>query len=150
LGWLSYVAWVGERRGSPTGYFDVANGWGNGLDGGVAFVRWTVRLLGSAPLSGAAVCLGVALLLWLLAASVRQRQPLTLLVYSAGVVVVALATSGYFGSKPRYLLPAFPLLLPLAHMLSRRRIVVSASVMALLAAGSAVYGAIWLLGTGPP
>jgi hypothetical protein len=137
LGWVSYVTWVGEQRGSPTGYFDVANGWGNGLDGGVAFARWTRRLLGSAPLSGVAVCLGIALLL-------------TLLVYSTGLVVVALATSGFFGSKPRYLLPAFPLLLPVAQMLRRRRVAVSASVIAVLAAGSAVYGAIWLLGTGPP
>jgi hypothetical protein len=151
MGWVAYVAWVGERRGSPTGYFDVANGWGNGLDGGAAFARWTWRLLnGSAPAAGAGVCLGVALLLWLMAASVRQRQPLALLMYSAGLVVVALTTSGYFGSKPRYLLPAFPLLLPIARLLSRRRTAVSASVVALLSAGSAVYGAIWLLGTGPP
>ena len=41
--------------------------------------------------------------------------------YSATLVVLALTTSGYFGSKPRYLLPAFGLLLPLAVRLARVR-----------------------------
>lgn len=63
---------------------------------------------------------------------------------------LALTTSGYFGSKPRYLLPAFPLLLPVAVPLSRVRTRRLTLVLALMATLSAVYGAYWLHGSGPP
>ena len=66
------------------------------------------------------------------------------------LLALALTTSGYFGSKPRYLLPAFPLLLPVALRLSRLRLRTAAGVLGVLAAGSAAYGAAWLLGPGPP
>jgi Dolichyl-phosphate-mannose-protein mannosyltransferase len=151
LGWLGYVGWVGWQRGGPTGYFDVANGWGNGIDGGATFAHWVWRLLtGSSAVSGVAVCVGVAVLLCLLAAGCWQRQPLPLLIYSVVILVAAFATSGYFGSKPRYLLPAFPLLLPVARWLARQSPVLRTSVVMLLAAASSVYGAVWLLGPGPP
>jgi hypothetical protein len=101
-------------------------------------------------LSGIAVCAGVGLVLGLLATSFWQRQPLPLVVYSTVIVAAALATSGYFGSKPRYLLPAFPLLLPLARRLGRQRFAVRSAVVVLLAVASSVYGATWLLGPGPP
>ena len=42
LGFLGYLAWVGVRTGEPLGYFRVADGWGNGFDGGRAFGGWVV------------------------------------------------------------------------------------------------------------
>jgi hypothetical protein len=75
---------------------------------------------------------------------------LPLLVYSLVIVVLAVVTSGYFGSKPRYLLPAFPLLLPVAGWLAARRMVWQAFFAAALVALAAAYGAVWLLGSGPP
>ena len=89
-------------------------------------------------------------LLGLLVLAVRDRQPLPLLVLGATLLALALTTSGYFGSKPRYLLPAYPLLLPLAVRLSRLRLRTAVGVLGVLAAGSAAYGAAWLLGPGPP
>jgi hypothetical protein len=151
LGALGYLAWVGLRVGAPTGYFEVTSGWGNGLDGGVAFTAWTGELLGGpAPLSGVLVLAGVIALVAVLCLTVRQGQPLPLLVFCAVLVTLALTTSGYFGSKPRYLLPAFPLLMPLAGWMANRRPWLSSSLLAVLALGSAVYGAAWLLGPGPP
>ena len=88
--------------------------------------------------------------IWLYAVCVRQRQPLPLLVYAGVVTALALCASSYFGSKPRLLLPAFPLLLPLAVALSRLRTSRSALVAGCLAVASAVYGAFWLNGSGPP
>jgi hypothetical protein len=88
--------------------------------------------------------------LWLYVVGVRQGQPLELLVYSGVVVALALCASSYFGSKPRLLLPAFPLLLPLALALSRSRTSRSALVVGGAAVASALYGALWLNGPGPP
>ncbi|GAA4012557.1 glycosyltransferase family 39 protein [Streptomyces marokkonensis] len=153
LGAAGYVLWVGHRTGEgPLGYLDVQAGWRNGFDGGVAFARFVADKFTSFPSAPAGVGLiaGVALLVWLYVVCVRQRQPLALLVYSGIVAVLALCASSYFGSKPRLLLPAFPLLLPLALALARLRTSGSALIVGGVAVASAVYGAFWLNGSGPP
>ncbi|HZG04889.1 MAG TPA: glycosyltransferase family 39 protein [Streptomyces sp.] len=150
LGWLGYVGWVGARTGSPTGYLGVQEQWGNGFDGGLAFAAFVWRHLTGGVVGGVALLAGVGLVVWLYALCVRQRQPPPLLVYAGVVVVLALCAKGYFGSKPRLLLPAFPLLLPAAVALARARPVPAAAVLAASALGSAVYGAVWLHGSGPP
>jgi predicted membrane protein len=71
-------------------------------------------------------------------------------VYAGVVTALALCASSYFGSKPRLLMPAFPLLLPLALALARARTRRSAVIVAVIAAASALYGAFWLNGSGPP
>ncbi|OQR59189.1 hypothetical protein B6E66_36465 [Streptomyces maremycinicus] len=153
LGAAGYVLWVGHRTGGgPLGYLDVQAGWRNGFDGGYAFARFVADKFTSFPsaLAGLGLIVGVALLLWLYVVCVRQRQPLPLLVYAGTVLALALCASSYFGSKPRLLLPGFPLLLPLALALARLRTSRSASVVVCLAAVSAGYGAWWLNGSGPP
>ncbi|MDP9610977.1 MULTISPECIES: hypothetical protein [Streptomyces] len=151
LGWLGYVAWVAFRTGSATGYFDVQGGWGNGFDGGLAFAGFIGGLLTSPPfVAGLGLLLGVGALIWLFTGCVRQRQPLPLLAYGGAVLVLALAAKGYFGSKPRLLIPAFPLLLPVAVVLARLRPVRSGLVLGSVGLASAVYGAFWLHGSGPP
>ncbi|MHB9850087.1 glycosyltransferase family 39 protein [Streptomyces krungchingensis] len=153
LGATGYVLWVGRRTGKgPLGYLDVQAGWRNGFDGGYAFARFVADKFTSFPsaLAGVGLIVGVALVVWLYVTCVRQGQPLPLLVYSGIVTALALCASSYFGSKPRLLLPAFPLLLPLALALSRLRTPRSAAVLGGVAAASAVYGAFWLNGSGPP
>ena len=151
LGGLGYVAWVAFRTGSATGYFDVQGGWGNGFDGGLAFAGFIGGLLTSLPfVAGLGLLLGVGALIWLFTGCVRQRQPLPLLAYGGAVLVLALAAKGYFGSKPRLLIPAFPLLLPVAVVLARLRPVRSGLVLGSVGLASAVYGAFWLHGSGPP
>ncbi|MFD4786015.1 glycosyltransferase family 39 protein [Streptomyces sp. NPDC058459] len=153
LGAAAHVLWVGHRTGNgPLGYFDVQAGWRNGFDGGYAFARFVARMLTGFPsvLAGVALIVGVALLIRLYAAGVRQRQPLALLVYSGVVLALALCASGYFGSKPRLLIPAFPLLFPPARALARARPARAALLTSALAALAAVYGALWLNGSGPP
>ncbi|MFF8812559.1 hypothetical protein [Streptomyces pactum] len=151
LGWAGYVVWVSVRTGSPAGYLDVQAGWGNGFDGGLAFASFIVeRLFSEAFPAGAALLAGVGVLLWLFAVAIRQRLPLPLLVYAGVVLTLALTAKGYFGSKPRLLIPAFPLLLPVATALAGRRPARTALVLGSAALGSAVYGAFWLHGSGPP
>jgi hypothetical protein len=153
LGAAGYVLWVGHRTGKgPLGYLDVQAGWRNGFDGGAAFARFVAARFTSFPsaLAGVGLIAGVVLLVWLYVVCVRQRQPLPLLVYAGVVTVLALCASSYFGSKPRLLMPAFPLLLPLALALARLRTSRSALVVGGVAAVSAAYGAFWLNGSGPP
>jgi hypothetical protein len=153
LGAAGYVLWVGHRTGKgPLGYLDVQAGWRNGFDGGAAFARFVADKFTSFPsaLAGVGLIVGVGLLIWLFVSCVRQRQPLPLLVYAGVVTVLALCASSYFGSKPRLLLPAFPLLLPLARALARPRTPRSVLVTSAVAVASAIYGAFWLNGSGPP
>ncbi|MEU6260653.1 mannosyltransferase family protein [Streptomyces sp. NPDC047043] len=153
LGAAGYVLWVGHRTGKgPLGYLDVQAGWRNGFDGGAAFARFVADKFTSVPgtLAGIGLIVGVGLVVWLYVVCVRQRQPLPLLVYAGVVTALALCASSYFGSKPRLLLPAFPLLLPLALALARLRTSRSALVVGGVAVASAVYGAFWLNGSGPP
>ncbi|MFF5537561.1 glycosyltransferase family 39 protein [Streptomyces cinerochromogenes] len=153
LGAAGYVLWVGHRTGTgPLGYLDVQAGWRNGFDGGYAFARFVGDKFTSFPsaLAGLGLIIGVALLIWLYVTGVRGRQPVALLVYTGVVLALALCASSYFGSKPRLLMPAFPVLLPLAGALARLRVPRSALVVAGLAVAAAVYGAFWLNGSGPP
>jgi hypothetical protein len=153
LGAAAYVLWVGHRTGGGLfGYLDVQGQWGNGFDGGLAFARFVGDKFTSFPsaLAGLGLIVGVALVIWLYVLCVRRGQPLALLVYCGIVVALALCASGYFGSKPRLLLPAFPLLLPVAVALARLRTSRSAAVLGGVAVASAVYGAFWLNGSGPP
>ncbi len=153
LGAAGYVLWVGHHTGKgPLGYLDVQAGWRNGFDGGYAFARFVADKFTSFPsaLAGLGLIIGVCLLLWLYVTCVRQRQPLPLLVYAGVVTALALCASSYFGSKPRLLLPAFPLLLPLAVALARLRTSRSAWMLGGVALASAAYGASWLNGSGPP
>ncbi|MFC9129527.1 glycosyltransferase family 39 protein [Streptomyces sp. NPDC057099] len=153
LGTAAYVLWVGHHTGKgPLGYLDVQAGWRNGFDGGYAFARFVAEKFTSFPsaLAGVGLIVGVASVVWLYVVGVRQRQPLPLLVYTGVVTALALCASSYFGSKPRLLVPAFPLLLPLALALARLRTRRSALVLGSVAVASAVYGAFWLNGSGPP
>ncbi|MFB0615327.1 mannosyltransferase family protein [Streptomyces sp. AGS-58] len=153
LGAAGYVLWVGRRTGhGPLGYLDVQAGWRNGFDGGYAFARFVADKFTSFPsaLAGLALITGVALLIWLYVTGVHRRQPVELLVYTGTVLALALCASSYFGSKPRLLMPAFPVLLPLACALARLRTSRAALVAAGLAGAAAVYGAFWLNGSGPP
>ncbi|MEU2659051.1 hypothetical protein ABZ615_27495 [Streptomyces sp. NPDC007325] len=147
LGWLGYVVYVGVRESSATAYFDVQAAWGNSIDGGVALARFIASLPWPAALG---LCAALALLAWLVVLCARQRQPLPLLVYTVGVVVVSLVGAAYFGSRPRLMMPAFGLLLPPAAALARLRAGTAGTVLVVFAVASAVYGALTLLGSGPP
>ncbi|MEU6373479.1 mannosyltransferase family protein [Streptomyces sp. NPDC046909] len=146
LGWLSYVLWVGHREGDPLGgYFDVQRRWGSRFDfgrGALGFVRHL--LLSSDRLLYPVALLIVAAAVVLYALLLADRAPLPLLVYSGVLLLITLGGSGFFESKPRFLLPAFPLLLPLARALvrtARARPWHAALVAGALAGLSCGYGA---------
>jgi hypothetical protein len=151
LGACAYVLWVGARTGGFFGYLSVQHGWGNGFDGGLAFATFVGSLMhGPATLAALALVAGVGLLLYAYGLGFRARYPAPLQVYAGIVLVLALCTSGYFGSKPRLLMPAFTVLVPVAVLLTRCRRGTAAAISLTVVLGSAAYGAFWLNGSGPP
>ncbi|MER7730878.1 hypothetical protein ABTX80_08330 [Streptomyces erythrochromogenes] len=143
-GWLAYVVAVGAARDDVTGYFAVQRQWGSRFDGGRATVAKVGEVLGGGPVAlttaVSALLLGTALLLAVLLFADRPLLPLPLLVYTAVLLVIAVGGAGYFESKPRFLLPAFPLLLPLAAVMARARPRSAVVVTAGLAGLGYAYG----------
>ncbi|WP_053711169.1 hypothetical protein [Streptomyces sp. NRRL B-3648] len=148
LGWLGYVLWVGSRTGDVLGgYFSVQSAWGSRYDFGVGSVRFLKALLlhgGGVVYPAALLIIAVSVLLFVLLC--LERAPLPLVVFSGVLVLLVLGGAGSFSSKPRFLLPAFPLLIPMARALARtwwlRRspavVVYGALAMASLLAGAYV------------
>ncbi|RAJ61181.1 dolichyl-phosphate-mannose-protein mannosyltransferase [Streptomyces sp. PsTaAH-130] len=121
LGFLGYVLWVGTQVGNLFGgYFKVQSAWDSRFDFGVGAARFVKALL----LHGGGVVYTVALLVvatgvLLFALLCLDRPPLVLVVFSGVLILLVLGGSGSFSSKPRFLLPAFPLLIPMARALVR-------------------------------
>ncbi|SFT89888.1 hypothetical protein SAMN04487904_112123 [Actinopolyspora lacussalsi subsp. righensis] len=138
-GLLGYLGWVGLRTGELDGYFEVRqDGWSSSPDGGIATARFIGEALSTEESTfvtfAAWILLGaVALLICCL--DRRIAWPLGL--YALLTVVFVLGTDGLMFAKPRALLPAFPLLLPLAMGLAaRRRAVMIAGVGIFVCFGS--------------
>ncbi|MFC8508520.1 hypothetical protein ACFU3J_24395 [Streptomyces sp. NPDC057411] len=142
-GWLAYVLWVGARRGDPLGgYFAVQDGWTSRFDFGRGALRFVRDMLAGPTrfnLSMALVITAAGVLLLALLVLV-ERPPLPVLVYTGVLVLITVGGSGFFESKPRFLLPAFPLLLPVARALTRARPRAAILVVAGLAGLSFCYG----------
>ncbi|MEU5160174.1 hypothetical protein AB0G74_11275 [Streptomyces sp. NPDC020875] len=141
-GWCGYVLWVGFRTGDPLGgYFAVQRGWTSTFDfgaGSARVVRDIVLRPAVLPLTTALLVVLAAVVLFVL--FVLGRPPAALLVYTAVLVLITVGGSGFFESKPRFLLPAFPLLLPLALALTKARPRSAIVVIAALAGLSFGYG----------
>ncbi|MGW5852252.1 hypothetical protein ACWFQ8_30630 [Streptomyces sp. NPDC055254] len=147
-GWAAYVLAVGVRLRDPLGgYFEVQRRWGSRFDFGAGALRSAERVLtgGHVPLATTvtvAVLAAAGLLAILL---VLDRTPLPLLAYTAVLLAITFGGAGYFESKPRFLLPAFPLLLPVAAAMARARPRTAVVVTAGLAGLSYGYGLYLLL-----
>lgn len=148
-GTAAYVLWVGAQHGALFGYLDVQAAWGNGFDGGYSFARFLGQFISPSPMLTGVLLFAIVTLTVTPHVMMRLRgYPSALIAYSAVVTAMAMGASGYFGSKPRLLVPAFPLLLLAAITLQR-----SAKpylLIAPLVMTSALYGAFWLNGSGPP
>ncbi|MGW2860557.1 hypothetical protein [Streptomyces sp. NPDC001205] len=143
LGWCGYVLWVGVREGDPFGgYFSVQAGWTSRFDFGTGWPHFLERMaLTPYDLGFTMAALLTAVMVVLFVLFALDRPALPLLVYTAVLVLIALGGSGFFESKPRFLLPAFPLLIPVALALTRARPRAAITVTAALAGLSFCYGA---------
>lgn len=140
LGYWGYVAWATHRldgwfwieRQTCHIYFD----WGRG----------TLALLQKAIMDGPSAPVALVLLvtiaaIGLTAWTLTEASPAALQVYTVAIVVVAVGTSAnWIGAKPRLLLPAMLLALPLARVAAALRTWLLAPLIALLAAASTWSG----------
>ncbi|WNO73333.1 MULTISPECIES: glycosyltransferase family 39 protein [unclassified Streptomyces] len=142
LGWCGYVLSVGYRKGDVLGgYFAVQSGWTSKFDFGVGALRVVRDIVLKPTLFSLMVALlVVAAAVLLFALLVLDRPPAAIVVYTAVLLLITLGGSGFFESKPRFLLPAFPLLLPLARALTKARPGTAVVMTVALAGLSFAYG----------
>jgi hypothetical protein len=116
-GTLAFFGYLRARTGDWLAYVHTQKrGWDQGFDFGVSNVRTlraviASRQLGFYVLMLAACMIGVVAALYFL---FRWRLPTPILVYALGIVGVALLSSNTT-SVPRFLLTAFPVLIPVAR-----------------------------------
>lgn len=142
-GWAAYVLAVGVHVRDPLGgYFAVQRHWGSRFDFGVGALgsTWRVVTGGHVPLATTVTVALLAAAGLLAGLLVLDRTPLPLLAYTAILLVITFGGAGFFESKPRFLLPAFPLLLPVAASMARARPRTAVLVTAGLAGLSYGYG----------
>ena len=139
LGYWGYTAWMTHRL---AGWFWVEKNAQNSFDWGWAVIAALKQAAIDGPTApNALTLLVIAAALALTAWSVTDRIPACLHVYTVVIVVLALAPGpDYLGSKPRFLLPAMLLGLPLARLLAGARAWVLVPLIALLAAVSTWFG----------
>jgi hypothetical protein len=143
LGLLGFLGYVAVRTGRLDGWFWIENHTFHMVfDWGISTLRLVKgTFLGSPAVPDVLVVLavvaGALLTLW----SLTERIPLYLHVYTVVVVVMALASSAnWIGSKPRFLLPAILLALPVARLLAPLRTSVLVPLIAVLTALSTWFG----------
>jgi len=149
LGLLGYWGYAALSLHRLDGWFWVEKNAHNSFDWG----RSTALTLGDAILHGCSEPVALTLLVVLAAVVLAlfvlaEPIPLFLKVYTAFVVVTAITTGPYyFGSKPRFLLPALLLALPLARLLARFPAWLSAALLLGLTAATTWY-ALYLMSIG--
>ncbi|MFJ4407524.1 hypothetical protein [Streptomyces sp. NPDC088910] len=155
-GWLAFVVWVGVRVHRADGYFAVQEAWGNRFSkGGYLLRRFRWVFLGprgsDVPVAFVVVTLVVVACFALFAFSLVQRQPLPLLLFSGALLAVLTLGAGVYIARARFLLPGFPLLIPLARVLARTHPRTIACTLSFAAVASAIYGVhLSLVWNGPP
>jgi hypothetical protein len=137
-GTLAFFGWLQVHTGDWLAYVHTQKrGWDQGFDFGVSNVRTVLHVLASRQfgfyvLLLAACMVGIVVALYVL---VRWPLPAPILIYVLGIVGVALLSSNTT-SVPRFLLTAFPVLIPIARSLSDEAyptvVAASATLMATL------------------
>ena len=146
LGYWGYVAWTVHRLG---GWFSLEKSVKNGFDWGQSIMLALKNAIIHGPTAFVALTLLVlAAAATLAVCSLTERMPVCLHAYTLVIVLTALATGPYYlGSKPRFLLPAMLLGLPLARLLAPARIWVLIPLIAMLAAASTWFS-LYLMSVG--
>lgn len=142
-GMALYVGWVAVQTGSLGGYFALQQrGWSSAFDGGWATGKFMIESLTQykSVLETFTVWIVLAALV-LLVLCVRSRMPWPLVLFAFAVLAMDLGSDGLMYSKVRLMLPAFPLLIPVAIGLAHRRPTTAVCSAVLLVCFGAWFGA---------
>jgi hypothetical protein len=155
LGVIAYFAFLRGRVGSWTAWFDVEErGWHMHSDPGISVVTNTVRAF-SMTFRFFEHPRGTLITDWMtpfiliaavaLAILLARTRSVSLEVRLYGVVFLVLMfmAGNSYESLPRVIVPAFPLLIPIAVWLARRSTAVSVSVLACSLAAASYLGVLW-------
>ena len=120
-----------------------------GFDGGQSTILAFKNAIVDGPTAPVALTLLVIAAAAVLAiCSLTERMPVYLHVYTLAVVLIALTSAAYYlGSKPRFLLPAVLLGLPLARLLAPARMWILVPLIAIFAAASTWFS-LYLMSVG--
>ncbi len=146
LGWLAYLVWVAHRLHRSDGWFYVQDkAWRSSFDGGRYSFHMAVETLRGheKTIEPYVVTLTLVVIVVLFVLSILERQPASMIVYSALLFITTVGGTNYYHTDPRHLLPAFPLLLPLAVGASRMRVRNVAALVIVMTGIAAWYGG-WL------
>ncbi|MEV6295806.1 glycosyltransferase family 39 protein [Streptomyces sp. NPDC051896] len=159
LGLIGYLVWVGDRMGDLGGYFKLQSGaWAHEFDYG----RQTLEVLTSVPVGhfggylfaypfADVIGVGVVLLAFaLLPLLLRLRPPAVLVVHTVLTLALVLGSQQIFANVSRYLLPCFPLFLPLAVAMRRLSLPVQCTLLGIAALASGSYAGYALFELGVP
>ncbi|MFF9090301.1 hypothetical protein ACF1BE_28615 [Streptomyces sp. NPDC014991] len=158
LGLLGYLLWVGNRMGDLGGYFKLQSGaWAHRFDYG----KQTLDVLTSVPVGKFTylfaypfpdvISVGVILLACaLLPLLLRLRPPPMLVVYTVLTLALVLGSQQIVANISRYLLPCFPLFLPLAVAMRRLSLPVQCTLLGIAAVASGSYAGYALFELGVP
>ncbi|MEU3314592.1 hypothetical protein ABZ716_16990 [Streptomyces sp. NPDC006687] len=143
LGWFGYVGYVGWHFGRWDGYFELQRRWGSVYDGGFDTLSqlWQTFTEVHTTLNHVVVSLTVvtAVVLFVLMTR-RRRPPIVVWIFTAMIMLVALGGAGFYFSKMRFIMPAFPLLFPFALALARARRSTVLWILGSATAVSALFG----------
>ncbi|MEV6955575.1 glycosyltransferase family 39 protein [Streptomyces sp. NPDC051183] len=143
LGWFGYVGYVGYRFGRWDGYFELQQRWGSVYDGGwdtLVNLKKTFTEVHT-TLNHVVVSLTVVAAVTLFVIMTRRRRPPAVVwIYTAMILLTALGGAGFYFSKMRFILPAFPLLFPLALAMARAKKSTVLWIMAGATLASALFG----------
>ncbi|MCS0604162.1 glycosyltransferase family 39 protein [Streptomyces sp. LP11] len=158
LGLFGYLLWVGNRMGDLGGYFKLQSGaWAHSFDYG----EQTLDVLTSVPVGKfdylfaypfadvISVCV-ILLACALLPLLIRLRPPAVLVVYTVLTLLLVLGSQQIVANISRYLLPCFPLFLPLASALRRLSLPMLCTLLGIAALASGSYAGYALFELGVP
>ncbi len=132
LGLVGYLAFVAVHTGSLTGWQDIElRGWNTEFDfGKESWEALVFRLTDNELVFSTLTALLLIGAITLAVVAVSRRVPWPLTVFAIGVLVLVIGTRGLPDAKIRFILPAFPLLIPIAIGLSQRRLTTSVAATA--------------------
>jgi len=158
LGLGGYLLWVGNRMGDLGGYFTLQKGaWAHTFDFGKQTLDvFTSIAVGRSdylfpcPVEDLIGVLTVLLGLLLFPLLIRLRPPAVLTVYTVLTFLLVLGSQQIFGNVSRYLLPAFPLFVPLAVRLRSLGLPLLCTLLGIMAVASGSYAGYALFELGVP